>query len=239
MLNTLVYKKDTNMFNVSPIDYLLVNWNIFNPDVYITNIKNDDINNYITFDVYIDREVLCFKLLLLSPQKKRTFFELSCLNQEINDNIANLIVKYNAEFVTADYDEMNEFIKLKNITNYSSSSNLLINFLNSFNDEFEAFEQSDSESDSDTKLHVFKDINETTININMNDIPKSIVASQLEDTNEQYNIISVKEEVIDDVEDIWGDDDDFKKSVNTDDIFFLDQTKIITSSTEYLDKNKN
>lgn len=219
MLNTLVYKKETNMFNASPIDYLLVNWNIINPDVYITNIKYDNINDHITFDVYVNREVLCFKLLLLSSKKERTCFELSCLNQEINDDIANLIVKYNADFVAEDYNEMNEFIKLKNITNYGSSSNLLIQFLNRFNDEFEAFEQSDS--DSDTNSYVFKDLNETTININMKDIPKSTaVAPQLDDNFEQYNTISVKEELMDDVEDIWGDDDDFKKNVDTNDIFF-------------------
>jgi baculoviral IAP repeat-containing protein 6 len=242
MLNTLVYKKDINMFNTNPIDYLLVNWNIINPDVYINNIKYNNIKNHITFDVYIGRDVLCFKLLLLSPENKQTYFELSCLNQEINDDIANLIIKYNAEFISADYSEINDFIKLKNIFNYNSSSNLLIQFLNKFNDEFETFDYSDTDSDSNS--YVMHDINETTININMNNIPMSTLTSVEQDNtiNDKKDMFSeyIKPiEIMTDIEDIWDNDDDFKNKTNTNDNFFLDQTKIITVSMEYLEKNKN
>jgi ubiquitin-protein ligase len=265
MLNCNIIKNNKTLLKSNSIEYLLVNWCIINSDAYLTNFKY--LNNLIFFDAVINSTIWCFVLDISLVDK--TIFKLKSTNSELSDEQIILIDKFNNILNNYDYFEFNNFINLTNIKNYNIQSSILIIFLNQLNDECAIYdeeyeEDEDVESNKTEINNVSNTINETIIQVNMDEIQQhnipvkdSFQEDELENSNDlldKYFDEYINDEDLEvDLEssstkyeldeqnnedDIWDDNDDnntnLKIKFNT---FFLDFEAIKKTSFEYLNNN--
>ena len=239
MLCINTFKQTKHMFKSNPIDFILVNWNLQNNDVYLTNFKYNNENNYITFDSIVNSNLWCFKLNLCDETNKS--FIIESLNSETEDDIKQIIYDINTKFSMFDYSEFIEFCKLTNLSNYNVYNSVLTQFLNEFND---TFIELDIASEIDVQDNIPSNIYESSINVDLNNLPQTHIA--VEDNEQIINCITTKIDKINENEDedeeevdIYGNEDEINfLSTDYKNKFFLDVNSIISNSLEYIKKHK-
>lgn len=163
MLAINLVKENNILFEVKPIECILIYWKSIHNNIYIEHIKQCD--DTIMFDANINDEILCFKLTY--PTNINDSFYLETMNSNLNDEIIKIIEAHNLEAHEFDYSDFLEAIKSNNFEEMNIKSYILINFLTNLNNKLaELVIESSSSTEEITSVKEFDGININSENDN-------------------------------------------------------------------------
>ena len=196
MLAIQLEREDNILFDITPIQHVLIYWKYLNKTAYLEHFKYNKESNQITFDAFVSNNIYCFSLTY--PTAENEYCYLSSLNNKPDDIQIQIIEAYNAYAVAFDNTNFLNFAKQKNVLEYTTTGCILAQSFNHINDACLANDDPDSDSDpeSDSESGPSSDYAKYMNCLNNNTPGSTIIPDILRDPS--HDLFNTRDEFIDD-----------------------------------------